>query len=157
MEDRAGPHVVGFFCTWCAYRAADLLGTTRRPYSPYLRPVRVECTGRVSPELVLAALAAGAEGVLIVGCHPGECHRTDGNIKALRRIALLRRLLASVGLEPERVELVWAAASEGAVLAEAADRMTQVLRRLGPLKRHSGLAGTAADRLFAGSVDGSFP
>lgn len=135
MNDSADPLIVGLFCTWCAYRAADLVGTTRRPYAPNLRPIRVVCTGRVSPELVLRTLAAGADGVLVVGCHAGECHRVDGNLKALRRVTLLRRALAQVGVEPDRVQLILAAASEGAMLAEAADRMTAELRRLGPLTR----------------------
>lgn len=134
-DNNGGPPIVGFFCTWCAYRAADLAGTTRRPYAPSLRPIRVVCTGRVGPELVLRTLAAGAEGVLVVGCHPGECHRVDGNIKALRRITLLREVLGQVGIHPERIQLVWAAASEGVALAEAADRMSETLRTLGPLER----------------------
>jgi len=132
---------VGFFCTWCAYRAADLVGTTRRPYAPNLRPLRIVCTGRVGPELVLRTLAAGADGVLVVGCHPGECHRSDGNLKALRRLTLLRLALRQVGVEEERVQLVWTAASEGPALAQAADEMTASLDRLGPLDRRSGLDG----------------
>jgi F420-non-reducing hydrogenase iron-sulfur subunit len=129
--------IVGFLCTWCAYRAADLVGTARRPYTATLRPLRVVCTGRVGTELVLRTLAAGADGVLIVGCHPGECHRVDGNLKALRRVTLLRRTLAQVGVEVERVQLLWSAASEGTVLADAADQMTRTLRELGPLKRRT--------------------
>lgn len=128
------PLVVAFLCTWCAYRAADLVGTTRRSYAASVRPVRVVCTGRVGPELILNALAAGADGVLVVGCHPGECHRTDGNLKAQRRVKLLRHLLSQLGIAPERVDVVWAAASEGGVLADAADRMADTVRRLGPLR-----------------------
>jgi F420-non-reducing hydrogenase iron-sulfur subunit len=144
MNDSAEPLIVGLFCTWCAYRAADLVGTTRRPYAANLRPIRVVCTGRVSPELILRTFKAGADGVLVVGCHAGECHRVDGNLKALRRLILLRRALAQVGVEQERVQLVLAAASEGAVLAEAADRMTAELRQLGPLARSSSGIGRAA-------------
>jgi len=136
------PLVVAFLCTWCAYRAADLVGTTRRSYAASVRPVRVVCTGRVGPELILNALAAGADGVLVVGCHPGECHRTDGNLKAQRRVKLLRHLLSQVGIAPERVDVVWAAASEGGVLADAADRMADTVRRLGPLRSRPTAHGT---------------
>lgn len=137
MDDSTSPLIVGFLCTWCAYRAADLVGTTRRPYAANLRPLRVVCTGRVSTELVMRTLAAGADGVLIVGCHPGECHRIDGNLKALRRVSLLRRALAQVGVEKDRVQLVWSASSEGGVLTQAVDQMTDTLRRLGPLVRRT--------------------
>lgn len=141
MRESASPLIVGFFCSWCAYRAADLVGTTRRAHTANLRPLRVVCTGRVGTELVLRTLAAGADGVLIVGCHPGECHRVDGNLKALRRVTLVRRLLAQVGVEEERVQLVWSAASEGGTLADAADRMEETLRRLGPLTRRTDIFG----------------
>jgi F420-non-reducing hydrogenase iron-sulfur subunit len=142
VEDSARPLIVGFFCTWCAYRAADLVGTTRRPYAANLRPLRVVCTGRVAPELVLRTLTAGADGVLVVGCHPGECHRSDGNLKALRRLTLLRLALGQVGVDEKRVQLVWTAASEGPALAEAADRMTEELRLLGPLTRRTDVFGS---------------
>jgi len=145
MNRTADPVIVGFLCTWCAYRAADLVGTTRRAYSHSFRPLRVVCTGRVGPELVLGALASGADGVLVVGCHPGECHRVDGNLKAATRLGLLRGVLASVEVEEERVQLLWAGASEGNVLAETADRMAATLRELGPLGRRSPLAREAAE------------
>lgn len=129
------PVIVSFLCTWCAYRAADLVGTTRRPYAANVRPLRVVCSGRVGPELVLEVFAAGADGVLVVGCHPGECHRVDGNLKAHRRLAMLRAVLAQVGIEQERLQLLWAGASEGAAFADAADAMAATLRRLGPMQR----------------------
>jgi coenzyme F420-reducing hydrogenase delta subunit len=132
--DPREPVIVGFLCTWCAYLAADTAGMARLAYAPAMRPIRVMCSSRVEPEFVLRALREGADGVLIVGCHPGACHYADGNVKALRRFALLRQLLSQLGLEPERVQLVWAAASEGAVLAAAVDRMTEQLRALGPLR-----------------------
>lgn len=128
------PVIVGFLCSWCAYRAADAAGAARIGLAPNMRPIRVMCSGRVDPEMVLKAFHEGADGVLIVGCHPGACHYVDGNLKALRRTALLRRLLPQLGLEKERLQLVWAAASEGAVLAAAVDRMTDQLRTLGPLR-----------------------
>ncbi len=128
------PVIVGFLCNWCSYRAADLAGTSRMHYAPTMRPIRVMCTARVEPQFVLKALREGADGVLIAGCHPGECHYVMGNMRALRRFSLLSRMLRQFGIEEERVQLVWAAASESNVLAEAVDQMTEQLRALGPLR-----------------------
>lgn len=136
------PVIIGFLCNWCSYRAADLAGTARLHYAPNMRPIRVMCSGRVEPDLVLKALREGADGVLIAGCHPGECHYIEGNLKALRRHTLLTRMLTQFGIEPERVQILWASASEGPKLAEAVDRMTEQLRELGPLRwRHTVLGG----------------
>jgi len=134
MSEGYEPVIVGFLCNWCSYRAADLAGTARLHYAPNMRSIRVMCSGRVEPDLVLKALSEGADGVLIAGCHPGECHYIEGNLKTLRRHTLLKRVLAQFGVEPERVQLVWASASEGPALAEAVDRMTEQLRQLGPLR-----------------------
>ncbi|RLC99829.1 MAG: methyl-viologen-reducing hydrogenase subunit delta [Chloroflexi bacterium] len=134
MSDHFEPVIVGFLCNWCSYRAADLAGTARIKYAPNLRPIRVMCSGRVDPQFVLQALRSGADGVLIAGCHPGECHYVNGNIKALRRFTLLRKTLEQWGIEQERVQLLWASASEGTVLAAAVNRMTEELRALGPLR-----------------------
>jgi F420-non-reducing hydrogenase iron-sulfur subunit len=128
------PVIVGFLCNWCSYRAADLAGTSRLHYAPTMRPIRVMCTARVEPQFVLKALREGADGVLIAGCHPGECHYVAGNMRAMRRFVLLRRMLRQFGIERERVQLVWAAASESNVLAQAVDQMTEQLRALGPLR-----------------------
>lgn len=138
MSDVYEPVIVGFLCNWCSYRAADLAGTARLHYAPNMRSIRVMCSGRVEPDLVLKALREGADGVLIAGCHPGECHYSEGNLKTLRRYTLLRRMLAQFGIEPERVQLLWASASEGPALAEAVNRMTEQLKELGPLgwKKH---------------------
>ncbi len=133
MSEPFEPVIVGFLCNWCSYRAADLAGTARLHYAPNMRPIRVMCSARVEPQFVLKALREGADGVLIAGCHPGECHYVEGNVKALRRYVLLKRMLRQFGVEEERVQLVWAAASEGNVLAAAVDRMTEQLRGLGPL------------------------
>ncbi len=146
MEERPQPVIVGFLCTWCAYRAADLVGTVRRPYTAGFLPVRVLCTGRISPELILQALLMGADGVLVMGCHPGECHRTDGNLKALARVALVRRLLQGVGIDPGRVEIVWTSASEGSSLARAADAMAERLAALGSLVRREPATPASARR-----------
>ena len=134
MSHNFQPVIVGFLCNWCSYRAADLAGTARLHYAPNMRPIRVMCSGRVEPDLVLKALREGADGVLIAGCHPGECHYIEGNLKALRRYSLLKHMLRQFGVEDERVQLVWASASEGTVLAEAVNRMTEKLRELGPLQ-----------------------
>ncbi len=138
------PVIVGFLCNWCSYRAADLAGTARMHYAPTMRPIRVMCTARVEPEFVLKALREGADGVLIAGCHPGECHYVEGNLKALRRFTLLRIMLQQLGVEPERVQLVWAAASEGRQLAAAIDRMTEELQALGPLNWRRTVLGEPA-------------
>jgi F420-non-reducing hydrogenase iron-sulfur subunit len=136
------PVIIAFLCNWCSYRAADLAGTARTHYAPNMRPIRVMCSGRVEPDLVLKAFEKGADGVLIAGCHPGECHYTEGNLKTLRRYNLLKRMLAQFGIEPERFQILWASASEGAQLAEKVDQMTESLRALGPLHwRQSVLGG----------------
>lgn len=136
MSEQFEPIIVGFLCNWCSYRAADLAGTARLHYAPNMRPIRVMCSARVDPQFVLKAFREGADGVMIAGCHPGECHYVEGNIKALRRITLLKRMLRQWGIEEERVQVVWASASEGIVLAKAVNRMTEQLRALGPLRWH---------------------
>ena len=126
------PKIVGILCNWCSYAGADLAGTARISYAPNLRPLRVMCSGRVDPAFVLEAFRCGADGVLIAGCHPGDCHYQNGNHKTLRRFALLRRLLDQLGVEPERVRLEWVSASEGEIFAGMVDDMTEQLRALGP-------------------------
>ena len=101
------PRIVAFFCTWCTYTAADLAGVSRMKYAPNVRVIRVMCSGRIDPQFVLDAFARGADGVLIGGCHPGDCHYVEGNYKALRRMTLLRRMLDQMGIEPERLRLEW--------------------------------------------------
>ena len=106
MVDNFEPIIIGFTCNWCSYRAADLAGTARVKYPPNIRLIRLMCSGRLDPTFVIKALADGADGVLITGCHPGECHYLEQNYKALRRYLLLRRTLAGMGIEPQRVKLV---------------------------------------------------
>lgn len=139
------PRIVGFLCNWCSYRAADLAGTARKLYAPNVRIVRVMCSGRVDPSFVLKALSLGADGVLIAGCHPGECHYIEQNMKTMRRFAMLRHTLRQLGVEEERVRLVWASAAEGNKFAEAVDEMTADLRALGPLGWHEGWGSTPED------------
>ncbi len=133
MSEPFEPVIIGFTCNWCSYRAADLAGTARVKYPPNIRLVRLMCSGRMEPTFVLKALSEGADGVLITGCHPGECHYLEQNYKALRRFLLLRRTLSQMGIEPERVKLVWASAAEGVQLAKAITEMVEEVRTLGPL------------------------
>jgi F420-non-reducing hydrogenase iron-sulfur subunit len=127
------PVIIGFTCNWCSYRAADLAGTARVKYPPNVRLIRLMCSGRMDPTFVLQAFAGGADGVLITGCHPGECHYLEQNLKALRRTMLLKRTVAQFGIEPERVRLVWASAAEGVHLAHMITDMVEEIRALGPL------------------------
>ena len=127
------PVIIGFTCNWCSYRAADLAGTARVKYPPNIRLIRLMCSGRLDPTFVMKALASGADGVLITGCHPGECHYIEQNYKALRRYMLLKRVLGQMGIEPERVKLVWASAAEGMRLAHEITTMVEEVRALGPL------------------------
>jgi F420-non-reducing hydrogenase iron-sulfur subunit len=129
------PRIVGILCNWCSYAGADLAGTARLTYAPNLRIVRVMCSGRVEPSFVFEALRSGADGVLIAGCHPGDCHYQNGNMKAMRRFALLSRLLAQLGVEPERVRMEWVSASEGDRFASLVNDMTERIRALGPFAR----------------------
>lgn len=126
------PKIVGLFCYWCAYVAADSAGVGRMSQPASLRIIRLNCTGMADPAYVLKALSAGADGVLIAGCHPGDCHYTAGNLKAQRRFPLLKKLLAQFGVEEERVRLEWIAASEPARLVHVVQEMTETLRGLGP-------------------------
>ena len=133
MTETYEPVIIGFTCNWCSYRAADLAGTARVKYPPNIRLIRLMCSGRLDPTFVLKALSSGADGVMITGCHPGECHYLEQNYKALRRYLLLRRTLAQMGIEPERVKLVWASAAEGVKLAEEITKLVEEIRALGPL------------------------
>ena len=128
------PRIVGFLCNWCTYTGADLAGTARVKYSPNIRSIRVMCSGRVDPVFIVKALYEGADGVLIGGCHPGDCHYQEGNYKALRRYLLLKRFLPEYGIEPERVRLEWVSASEGERFGHVVDEFTETIRALGPLK-----------------------
>ncbi len=127
------PIIVGFTCNWCSYRAADAAGMGRMKYAPNVRLIRLMCSGRLDPQFVLKALAEGADGVLITGCHPGDCHYVEQNYKTIRRFELLKKLLASLGIEEGRVKLVWASASEGTLFAQAIDEMVAEIKALGPL------------------------
>jgi len=122
------PKILAFCCNWCAYAGADLAGVSRFQMPTNVRVIRVMCSGRVPPELVIRALANGLDGVMILGCHPGECHYSEGNYLTRRRAHVLKRLLSYIGIEPDRFQLRWVSAAEGAkfsaVVKEAADKIT---------------------------------
>ena len=127
------PRIVAFLCNWCSYTASDLAGTARIKYSPCARLLRVMCSGRVDPTFLLKAYALGADGVMIAGCHPGDCHYIEQNYKTIRRDAMLHYFLERMGMERDRLRLVWASAAEGQYLAESIDRFAEDVRKLGPL------------------------
>ncbi len=127
------PTLIGFLCTWCSYTGADLAGTARMTYSPNIRIIRVMCSGRVDPQFVIKAFKEGADGILISGCHPGDCHYKEGNYKALRRHRLLRKMLEQFGIEKERLRLEWVSAAEGAKFQNVCDEFTEQIKELGPL------------------------
>ncbi|MEW5878147.1 MAG: hydrogenase iron-sulfur subunit [Acidobacteriota bacterium] len=127
------PRIVAFFCNWCTYTASDLAGTARMTYAPNVRVVRVMCSGRVDPQFVLAAFREGADGVLIGGYHPGDCHYQEGNYKCLRRFHALRKLLSQFGIAPERLRLEWISASEGEKVQRVINEMVEEVKKLGPL------------------------
>ena len=133
MTEQFEPIILGFTCNWCSYRAADLAGTSRLKYPPNIRLIRLMCSGRMDPTFILKALSEGADGVLLTGCHPGECHYLEQNYKALRRYLILRRTLLQFGIEAERVKLVWASAAEGVRLAREITTFVEEIRALGPL------------------------
>jgi F420-non-reducing hydrogenase iron-sulfur subunit len=128
------PRIVAFFCNWCTYLAADLAGTSRMKYAPNVRVIRLMCSGRVDPQFVLDAFAQGADGVLIGGCHPGDCHYQEGNYKTLRRYHLLKRVLQQMGIEEERFRLEWISAAEGDRVQSVINDMVEKVRALGPLQ-----------------------
>ncbi len=127
------PTIIGFTCNWCSYRAADMAGTARMKYAPNVRLIRLMCSGRLDPTFVFKAFANGADGVLISGCHPGDCHYLNQNYKMLRRLHLMKRVLSQMGIEPERIKLLWASAAEGAIFADEINRFVEQVRALGPL------------------------
>jgi F420-non-reducing hydrogenase iron-sulfur subunit len=135
--DKFEPKIVAFFCNWCSYAAADLAGTSRMQYPPNVRTIRVMCSGRVSDFLILKAFALGADGVLVGGCHPGDCHYMKGNLSARRRVAGLKPFLKAIGISSDRLRLQWIGASEGKKMADTMSNFTETVRNLGPspLKR----------------------
>ena len=139
-QEQFEPKIVGFLCKWCSYTGADLAGTSRIQYPSNMAAIRVMCSGRVDPTFVVKALTDGADGVLIAGCHPGDCHYSEGNYKAMRRYSMLLKLLEQFGIERQRIRLEWVSASEGKLFAEIVRDFTEQLRSLGPLKWQENVA-----------------
>ncbi|MBA7627370.1 hypothetical protein ES703_34832 [subsurface metagenome] len=133
-EIKAGfePKIIGFLCNWCSYAGADLAGVSRIQYPPNIRVIRTMCSARVNPLFILKALTRGIDGVLVSGCHPGECHYMKGNYYTRRRVTAVKHLLRNIGLEPERVRLEWVSAAEGARFANMVDEFTKTIKGLGP-------------------------
>jgi len=126
------PKIIAFLCNWCSYTGADLAGTSRMKYAANVHIIRVMCSGRVDPTFVLKAFREGADGVLICGCHPGDCHYHEGNYRCLRRYHLLQKYIQQMGIESDRFRLAWISASEGKQFAELIDEMTEQVRNVGP-------------------------
>lgn len=132
MSEEFEPNILGFLCNWCSYAGADLAGTSRMKYPTNLKSIRVMCSGRVDPAFVLEALRKGIDGVLIAGCHPGDCHYQSGNYKTNRRIKLLKKLLTELGIEPQRVRFEYVSASEGQKFASIVTEFVAEIKKLGP-------------------------
>lgn len=127
------PNIVGFVCNWCTYAGADLAGSSRYSYPANVKLIRLMCSGRVDPAFILETFARGADGVFVGGCHiPTDCHYQQGNFKALKRVTLLKKLIADMGIEPERLEIFWISASEGKRFSEVMTSFTEKIRELGP-------------------------
>ena len=132
MSDNFEPNILAFCCNWCSYAAADLAGVSRFKMPPNVKIIRVMCSGRVRPEYVIKALAEGIDGVLVLGCHIGDCHYVTGNHRTKKRFELLSKILAHVGIDPRRLRLDWASASEGERFSQIVTEFTETIRELGP-------------------------
>jgi F420-non-reducing hydrogenase iron-sulfur subunit len=128
------PRIVAFLCNWCSYAGADLAGVSRLQYAPNVRIVRVPCSARINPQFIMKALQNGVDGVLVSGCHPGDCHYISGNLVARRKFALTKKFLEFIGVEPERVQFSWVSASEGQRFSALMNRVIADVRRVGPAK-----------------------
>ena len=139
-DNKWEPKLLGFLCRWCSYAAADLAGTSRQKYPPNIRIIRVPCSGRVDPLFLIKVLRLGFDGVLLSGCHPGDCHYQTGNYYARRRMSITKKFLEYLGIEPQRVTLSWVSASEAGKLTELLSETTKEVKKIGP------------NRLFADGV-----
>ena len=129
------PKIVAFLCNWCSYAGADLAGVSRTQYPSNIRVIRVPCSGRVNPFYIIKALQNGIDGVLVSGCHPGDCHYINGNLIARRKFALLKSFLEYIGIEPGRVQFSWVSAAEGGRFAQIIEKVTGEVKKLGPIKK----------------------
>jgi len=132
--DEWHPVIVAFLCNWCSYAGADLAGVSRLQYGPNVRIVRVPCSARINPQFIMKALQNGVDGVLVSGCHPGDCHYISGNLVARRKFALTKKFLEFIGVEPERVQFSWVSASEGRRFSDLMNRVIADVRRVGPAR-----------------------
>jgi coenzyme F420-reducing hydrogenase delta subunit len=144
-RDEFVPRITAFVCNWCTYAGADLAGTTRLHYPATVRIIRVPCSGRIDPLFILKAFEKGADGVLVSGCHPGDCHYSSGNYYARRRWTVFAKLLEFVGIEPERVSFTWVSASEGRKWAEVVGDVTERVKSVGPMKTFAAMTPARAD------------
>lgn len=132
MKEDFEPKIVAFLCNWCAYAGADMAGTSRLKYPANVMPIKVMCSGRVDPEFILNAFEKGADGVFIGGCHPGDCHYVNGNLRTRRRVKMMKKLLEQMGVNPKRLRLEWISATEGAKFARVIKEFVEEIKELGP-------------------------
>jgi F420-non-reducing hydrogenase iron-sulfur subunit len=138
MNESFEPRIVAFLCNWCSYAGADNAGVARMQSPANILPIRVMCSGRVSPEMVLRAFRSGADGVLVLGCHIGDCHYIDGNHRTAKRMPLVRNLLGYVGVNPDRLRLDWVSSAEAPKFAQVTKEFVETVRALGPLEEEMG-------------------
>ena len=139
MSDQWEPRIVAFVCNWCTYTGADLAGTSRMKYQSNVRIIKLPCSGRIDPLFIIKAFERGADGVLVSGCHPGDCHYNEGNYYARRRWNVFRNLLEFAGIEPERLQFSWVSASEGRKWVDVINDVTNSVRKIGPFKQYNEL------------------
>lgn len=135
LDEEWEPKILAFLCNWCSYAGADLAGIGRIQYPPNIRIVRVPCSGRVNPFFLIKSLQCGIDGILVSGCHPGECHYVSGNLVARRRFAVLKALMEYIGIEPGRLNFSWVSAAEGEKFSRVVDEVVKEVKALGPIKR----------------------
>jgi F420-non-reducing hydrogenase iron-sulfur subunit len=154
MMEPFEPRIVAFLCNWCSYTGADLAGTSRKKYPTNIVPIRVMCSGRVDPEFILKAFRDGADGVLVCGCHPGDCHYISGNVKAFGRRPLIEKMLEQFGVAAGRYRMEWVSAAEGDRYARLVSEFTETVRALGPLAWNDKLAESRQIPEAAGAAQG---
>jgi F420-non-reducing hydrogenase iron-sulfur subunit len=134
MQDNWEPKIIAFVCNWCTYAGADLAGTSRFKYAPNVRVIKTPCSGRIDPMFIVHTLEKGADGVMISGCHPNDCHYNEGNFNARRKYIMMRALLSQLGVDMERITISWCSASEGIKFANLVNEVTEKIKKLGPCK-----------------------
>ena len=149
MDKNYEPKIVAFLCNWCSYAGADLAGVSRIQYSSNVRVIRVPCSGRINPLYIIKALENGVDGVLVSGCHPGDCHYISGNLIARRKFAMLKNFLEYLGIEPQRVQFSWVSAAEGPRFAQIVEKVTNEVKELGPVRK---MVKTCSQRLLRNPI-----